>query len=223
MDVVASSITFVSTIISAYNAISGLNQLPQEFQEVERRLPLVDNTLRRIQGQLREELIDDSIESTIRDSLSRCDDFGRKLKDIFDGIQAYDTREGSALVRYKKTLVSKGKQIGKAHRVETLMTGMLTCVKDLADNYIFRLATQDQVAQLASAIDALSHIMSSVTDADFNRASYATSQNIASGGTGNQGIQNGDGAFNNSGGNTIHSNGGPTLLHASGTFNFGKS
>ena len=219
MDIVASSITFISSIISAYRVIDRLNRLPREFREVEQHLPLVSQTLVTIKAQLNSGYIDPPTEDVITRSVTQCDEFGHKLKSIFDDIGAYDKREGSALVRYKNTVVSKGKQLGKAHRVEALMTGMLKCVKDLAENRIFHTATHAQVAELASAIDSLAHIKSSIPDSDFDRMSTSTSQHIASGGTGSQSNQFGDIIY--SGNN--NSGGGPIINSLVGNATFGKT
>ncbi|EPE03594.1 ankyrin repeat protein [Ophiostoma piceae UAMH 11346] len=220
MDIIASSITFVSSIISAYRAIDRLNQLPREFREVEQRLPLVRQTLATINTQLDANHIDTPTETAIARSVTQCDEYGLQLKSIFEDIGAYDKREGSALVRYKNTLVSKGKQLGKAHRVEALMTGMLNCVRDLAENRVFYTATHAQVSKLAIAIDALSHTKSSVPDSDFDKMNTSASQNIGSGGLGSQGNQFGDGTFYNSGGNNNNSGGGPIFNSHVGEVNF---
>ena len=71
-------------------------------------------------------------------------------------------------------------------------------------------ATHSQMAKLNEAVEALSHVESSVPDADMDRAGMNATQNIADHATGNQAVNSGSGTTNaNFGGRNFYSGGGP--------------
>ncbi|KAK7419107.1 hypothetical protein QQZ08_011010 [Neonectria magnoliae] len=116
------------------------------------------------------------------------------LQDIFEEVEkrVKNAKEGSMLDFYRTSLL----RLGKAHRVETLMQGILRGLDALATNRLFKTATQSQMAELKKAIDQLSNVKSSVPDSDLEGS---VAQNIASGGTGNQSIISGQDHKINSG------------------------
>lgn len=103
------------------------------------------------------------------------------LRNILEKV-GQDAKDGSALDIYRTTLL----RLGKAHRVETLMQGILKALQDLAVNQSFRTATQSQMAALKEAVDKLSNVESSVPDSDFVSPLTHNTQHVSAGGVGNQ-------------------------------------
>lgn len=197
LSVIASTIAVVQAISSTYGAIKHLKGIPKEFSEVNLSLPLVQDTLGLASDQLSGVDLDESSRRAIEPVLSDCHAKAIALRDIFQKVdnRKNDTKDGSLIDFYRTILL----RLGKAHRVESLMQGILRGLKALAINQLFRTATQSQIVQLEQAIDRLSSVESSVPDSDFE--SYVTNitQNIAEGGTGNQPINRGHAQHNNFG------------------------
>ncbi|KAG7404322.1 Ankyrin repeat domain-containing protein 50 [Fusarium oxysporum f. sp. rapae] len=182
LSAIASTIAVVQAVSSTYNAIQHLRGLPNEFNEVSRNLPLAKNTLDLVLDQLQGLALDESSKKALQPLVSGCEGKAKMLQDIFEKVEkeAKIAKAGSVLDFYRTSLL----RLGKAHRVETLMRGILKDLDALATNQLFRTATQSQMAQLQEAIDQLSNVESSVPDLGFE--SGVNSQYIASGGTGNQ-------------------------------------
>ncbi|KAG7402611.1 Ankyrin repeat domain-containing protein 50 [Fusarium oxysporum f. sp. rapae] len=182
LSVIASTIAVVQAVSSTYKAIQHLRGLPNEFNEVNRNLPLAKNTLDLVRDQLQGLALDESSKKALQPLVSGCEEKAKMLQDIFEkvGKGAKSAKDGSVLDFYRTSLL----RLGKAHRVETLMRGILKDLDALGTNQLFKTATQSQMAQLKEAIDQLSNVESSVPDTDFE--SGTNSQYIASGGTGYQ-------------------------------------
>ncbi|KAH7108965.1 hypothetical protein EDB81DRAFT_769315 [Dactylonectria macrodidyma] len=182
LSVIASTIAAVQAISSTYKTIQHLRGLPNEFNEVSRNLPLAQDTLGLARDRLQGLDLDDSSKEALQPVVSGCEEKAKMLQDIFEKVEkgAKSAKDGFVLDFYRTSLL----RLGKAHRVETLMRGILKGLDALATNQLFKTATQSQMAQLKEAIDQLSNVESSVPDSDFE--SGTNSQHIASGGTGYQ-------------------------------------
>ncbi|KAH7136903.1 putative ankyrin repeat-containing protein [Dactylonectria estremocensis] len=181
LSVIASTIGIVQGISSTYKAIQHLKGLPDEFDEVNKSLPLAQDTLILARDKLQDLAAGELSIVALQPVVSSCEEKAKKLQVIFEKVEKRerDAKDGSALEFYRATLL----RLGKAHRVETLMRDMLKGLQELATNQLFRTATQSQVALLKDSIDQLSNLESSVPDSDFE---HSMVQNIASGGTGFQ-------------------------------------
>ncbi|KAH7124342.1 WD domain-containing protein [Dactylonectria macrodidyma] len=190
LSIVASTIAVVQAISSTYKAIQHLRGLPNEFNEVNRNLPLVQDTLGLARDQLQGLALDEPSKKAIQPIVSGCEEKAKILQDIFEKVEkgTKKSKDGSVLDLYRTLLL----RLGKAHRVETLMQGILRGLDALATNQLFKTATRSQMAQLKDAIDQLSNVESSVPDSDFE-GSMTNSQNIASGGTGYLSVITGQG------------------------------
>ncbi|KAH7113408.1 WD domain-containing protein [Dactylonectria macrodidyma] len=190
LSVITSTITVVQAISSTYKAIQHLRGLPNEFNEVNRNLPLAQDTLGLARDQLEGLALDESSKKALQPLVSGCEEKAKMLQDIFKKVEkgVKNAEDGSVLNFYRTSLL----RLGKAHRVETLMQGILGGLDALAANQLFRTATQSQMAELKEAIDQLSKVESSVPDSDFE-GSMTNSQNIASGGTGYLSVITGQG------------------------------
>ncbi|KAH7129661.1 putative ankyrin repeat-containing protein [Dactylonectria estremocensis] len=194
LSVIASTIAVVQAISTTYKAIQHLRGLPNEFKEVNRNLPLAQDTLDLARDHLQDLALDESTKKAIQPVVTGCEEKAKMLQDIFEKVEkgVKNAKDGSVLDFYRTSLL----RLGKAHRVETLMQGILRGLNALATNQLFKTATQSQMAQLKEAIDQLSNVKSSVPDSDFEGS---VTQNIASGGTGHQSIISGQDHKINSG------------------------
>ncbi|RSL82714.1 hypothetical protein CEP52_016898 [Fusarium oligoseptatum] len=183
LSIIASTIAIVEAVSSTYKAIQHLRGLPDEFKEVNQNLPLAQDTLALARDHLQGLALDDSSKNAIQPVVSDCKERAKMLQEIFEKVEkrAKNAKDGSVLDFYRTSLL----RLGKAHRVETLMRGILRDLDSLATNQLFKTATQSQTAQLKEAIDQLSNVESLVSDSEFD-SPWTNSQHIASGGTGYQ-------------------------------------
>ncbi|RYP60682.1 hypothetical protein DL771_010422 [Monosporascus sp. 5C6A] len=183
LSVITSTIAVVQAISSSYKAIQHLRGLPDEFNEVNRNLPLAQDTLGLARDQLQGLSLDKSSKEALQPVVCGCEEKAKMLQAIFQKVEkgVKNAKDGSVLDFYRTSVL----RLGKAHRVETLMQGILKGLDALATNQLFRTATQSQMAELKEAIDQLSNVESSVPDSDFENLG-TNSQHIASGGTGFQ-------------------------------------
>lgn len=165
LSIIASTIAIVEAVSLTYKAIQHLRGLPDEFKEVNQNLPLAQDTLALARDHLQGLALDDSSKEAIQSVVSGCEERARMLQEIFKKVEkgAKNAKDGSVLDFYRTSLL----RLGKAHRVETLMRGILRDLDALATNQLFKTATQSQTAQLKEAIDQLSNVESSVPDSAF--------------------------------------------------------
>lgn len=186
-----------------YKTIKDTKDLPAAFHEVNKQLPLAQNTLEKAQqaaeaaasaGNNGLNSLSSEGESMLA-AISTCNKKIEELKKIFR--KARDLREDGHPFRkgYRAVVEKMG---GTNHRVEELMRGILDSVLSLGANQVFRLATRDQVDKINQAIEALDAVEPSVEE---NK--HATGNMFSHTGSGNINSQFGDGdMFNvNSGGN----------------------
>jgi hypothetical protein len=180
--------TIVQAISSTYKEIQHLRGLPHEFSQVNQTLLVAQDTLYLVHDQLRGQALDESSRNDLQPLVSGCEEKAKMLQDIFDNVEkgVKNTKDGSVLDFYRTFLL----RLGKAHRVETLMQGVLRDLNVLGINQLFKTATQSQVVRLEEAVQQLSSVESSVPDSEFG-GSITNTQNIGSGGTGHQVVNNG--------------------------------
>lgn len=172
----------------------------------DRNFPLAEATLILAGDQLQE--LDKSSRNALQTVVSGCEEKAKQLQYIFDKVErgVKDT-DVSVLDLYRTSLL----HLGKAHWVETLMQDILRGLDALAMNRVFRMASQNQIAQQEKALDQLLKVESSVPDSHFEGPETNGTQHNASGATGYQNFNTGPGQFiNNSG-----------KLYQAQTINFG--
>ncbi|SPO04105.1 uncharacterized protein DNG_06788 [Cephalotrichum gorgonifer] len=198
LTILTSTITLVQAISSTYDVIQHLRGLPNEFKEVSRNLPLAQDTLGLARYQLQGRALDESAKKAIQPFVVGCEEKAKMLQNIFEKVERgmQNARHGSVFESYRTSLLP----LGKAHRVEILMQGILGDLDRLATNRLFRTATQSQMTQLKDAIDQLSKVKSSVRDSDFEGAGTNATQNNSSGARGYQYVNSSQGQQFNSGG-----------------------
>ncbi|KAF4633629.1 hypothetical protein G7Y89_g4494 [Cudoniella acicularis] len=188
LSLTVATIAIVQTISSTYNAIRHLKGLPKAFKEVAQDLLLVKETLDLARSQLEASTLDESTQKAIEPIFKSCQEKASALSDIFQEIekrkkQGREVKDWSTLVSFYRTLMLR---MGKTHRVEALMQGMLKGLRALAVHQLFMVATKAQVEKLEKAIRKLSEIEPSLPDSEFETNSTNYTQNISEGGKGNQ-------------------------------------
>ncbi|KAF4962377.1 hypothetical protein FSARC_9543 [Fusarium sarcochroum] len=165
LSAIGSIISVIQAISSAYKAIQHLRGLPHEFDEVARNLPLARDTLGLARDHLQGLALDEPSKNALQPVISKCEEKAKMLQDIFEKVEegTRNARNRSVLDFYRTSLL----RLGKAHRVESLMGGILKDLDALSTNRLFATVTQSQLAQLKDAIDELSHVRSSVSDSEF--------------------------------------------------------
>ncbi|KAJ6784126.1 hypothetical protein PWT90_07276 [Aphanocladium album] len=181
LSIVASTISILEAASATYKVLLRIKGLPKEFAEVERTLPLAEDVLSKVHGAIAR--LDEQSKKAIQPTATDCLERATKLRDILDRLNNDPgTKENGTLDVYRKAL----RRLGKSHRVESLMSGLLKGLDKLAQHQLFGNATQCQVEELQTAIAKLGNIESSIPDSDIEGSSVHMEQNIAQGGSGTQ-------------------------------------
>lgn len=129
---IAGLIGVTEDTIEAYDAIKDLYGLPKAFQAVNKRLLLVEQTLRDAKGLARK--VKSSDAKALETLLESCEDKADKLLEIFKKIGKKSTDEYDF-----STYWSIAAKLGK-HRVEILLDGILGDLGTLAAYGVFQTA-----------------------------------------------------------------------------------
>ncbi|VUC32840.1 unnamed protein product [Clonostachys rosea] len=193
MEAIAATMSTIRVVESTYKAIQRFKGLPKEFEEVNRVLTVAQDTLGLVDEQLKTLNPDESSKKALQSVVRHCEGKAKMLRDIFEKVDKglKDEKFGSVLDSYRASLL----RLGKAHRVEVLMQGILRGLDTLATNQMFKIATQNSIYRLEKAINQLSKVESSVPDSDLESAGTNILNNNSSG-TANQ--------YNLSGHNQTH-------------------
>jgi hypothetical protein len=170
LSIIAGIITIVDSTLSTYSAIREIKGLPKAFEEVERNLSLVKETIEIAQHQLYYNTPSDAEKRAIEPVIKRCECMLDELNKILTKIQKQkkegngETKDWPSLAKFYRKVVIP---MGKAHRVETLMSSIMKNLKALAIHQMFKAATQAQIGKLEEAIKGLSQVEPSIPDSDF--------------------------------------------------------
>jgi hypothetical protein len=170
LSIIAGIITIVDSILSTYSAIREIKGLPKAFEEVEGDLPLVKETLEIAHRQLYYNTPSDAEKRAIEPVIKACESKLVELNKILTRIQKQkkesngETKDWSSLAKFYHKIVVP---MGKAHRVETLMSAMMNSLKALAIHQVFKAATQPQIGKLEEAIQGLLQVEPSIPDSVF--------------------------------------------------------
>ncbi|KAI1176828.1 hypothetical protein F4777DRAFT_234081 [Nemania sp. FL0916] len=172
--VIGTAITIIDATIKVYDAIKDLHGLPDAFREVNRRLPLLKNILTDAGG---EEAKDDtnpmsSHEATsLKEIIDSCNKKVERLCAIFTRIQKSSDRTFSSAYR------SLTLKLGKASRVETLMSDIWKDIDLLMAHRVFKDSTQKHVKEVEQAKQELERVTPSLPDSDFQDTPSPAQQN----------------------------------------------
>jgi len=135
---IAAIIGISESIIKAYDAIKDLRGLPEAFQTVNTRLPIIQQTLQDA-STWAEDIKSDDHAGALKAVLISCKEKIEKLKKIFEEIA--NTSKKKFNLSVYRILIAK---LGKTHLVETLMKDILGDLGTLATHHIFYAAAQKQ-------------------------------------------------------------------------------
>jgi hypothetical protein len=172
LGLIGNIISITETIIEVYDAFKDLHGLPDAFQEVNKRLPLVEQTLQDVKTQWKN--IKSAEEAkAIQTLLTGCQDKSKELERIFNGI-AKSSKDNFVVSAYKSVI---GK-LGKKGRVETLMDDILKDLSVLVAHKVFQEATQKRVETLNKSRQELASVPPSLLDSEFDEKSGGTATQV---------------------------------------------
>lgn len=177
--------------------IEDLENLPDEFIQVNQCFLVAKDTLSYAR---KNATWDESSTDSIQSSATSLEKKAKMLQKIFSQVgeeMENDANDGSVLDCYRDILL----KLGKSYRVEVLMLGLLKDLIALFTKELLRAENYMKFDELKEAIDTMSQVESSVSDDDFRTSGANFTQNVASGGTGNQSYYGGRGhhVFNGNG------------------------
>ncbi|EWG38466.1 hypothetical protein FVEG_14892 [Fusarium verticillioides 7600] len=148
---ITATIRTVEIILDIYKVLKDTESLPEAFNKVVKRLPLVQSNFPTIARSISTDADEENYQA-IRSTMKKCKVKAEHWKEIFDAVASW---EGTiSLGRYKMATWRSG----KINRVEVLTREMLEDVGFLVENRSVQVATQPRVALLDEAIDDLSRM-----------------------------------------------------------------
>ena len=157
---IAAIIEITTAIAKVFNAIKDLEGLPNAFQEVNKRLPIVEITLQSARTHAKKTPDDQA--QALETLLDNCKDKANSLLAIFKQI---DKAKGKPFLSvYLRLALNNG---GKEGRVETLMGDIMKDVQALISYRVFQTATQSELEDLEKAIMELAQVEPSLPDSVF--------------------------------------------------------
>ncbi|EPS29816.1 hypothetical protein PDE_04766 [Penicillium oxalicum 114-2] len=179
-------IAIIDATIKIYSAVSDVSGLPEAFRDTSTRLPLVRETLQSALQNLEMSDPEDSLYQAIKPVLDGCEQKASRLEELFRTV--IPSASASRMERYLRAV----RTLGKGSLVESLMQGMLRDVQLLAHNRVMKLATDEQLGELARAEDEVSAIPPSLPPQCL--------RSISNYGPGIQNVNTGGGTQNNNNG-----------------------
>ena len=169
---VVNIISVAETIAQVYSAIKDLHGLPDAFREVNKRLPLVEQTLGDVKSQtanIKSAEEAKAMLTLLKSSQGKI----KELETIFNEI-AKNSKDNFMVSVYKSVIA----KLGKKGRVETLMDGILKDLGVLVAHHVFQTSTQKHVEDLDKARKELAKVTPSLADSEFDeKGSNATQIN----------------------------------------------
>ncbi|KAK4076921.1 uncharacterized protein Triagg1_3888 [Trichoderma aggressivum f. europaeum] len=177
--------------------IEDLDNLPDEFIQVNQCFPVTGETLSYAR---KNTAWDESSTGVVQPLATSLEKKAKMLQKIFSQVgkeMENDSNDGSVLDCYRDTLL----KMGKSYRVEVVMLGLLQDLDTLFTRDLLKAEDYMKFDELKEAIDTMSQVESSVSDDEFKTSGANFTQNVASGGTGNQSYYGGRGhhVFNGNG------------------------
>lgn len=155
---ISGSITILETIEKLYNGIQRWNDALPAFQTAAQQLPLAHEILRTVERRINESNPDDEMCKALKTISIPCKEKCTRLETIFQKVAAKP--DASRLQRYYSAV----RQMGVENRVEILMRDILKDVQLMAGNHAVQAATEEQLSQVAKAIQRLTDVPSSLPE-----------------------------------------------------------
>ncbi|OBS25981.1 hypothetical protein FPOA_06511 [Fusarium poae] len=170
---IGSVVGIVQFIGEVSNALKNAKDLPEAFQEVGDRIALVRDILQNVERHI-DGTAGDGTYQAIKAILENCKDKASQLEKIFQAVAPSD--KTPRLKRYALAV----KSLGKGKRVEVLAKGMIEDTQLLVLEHAAQAATEDQLANLADAVEVLSEMEPSLPEEEsISQTHYGSGDNIA--------------------------------------------
>ncbi|KAF0315645.1 ankyrin repeat protein [Colletotrichum asianum] len=166
-------VAIIDTTIAAYDAIRDLDGLPEAFEEVNNRLPLVQEIFKEAREKTKN-ATSSSETAAMKKVLKSSEGKLQKLQKIF--LKIAGTQESGAdnfVVSVYQTLVNK---FGKKSRVESLMQDILKDLATLTAYAVFEDATKKRAEELGNAAQMLESVPPSLEESDLDDNTGVRSQ-----------------------------------------------
>ena len=155
---ISAIIGIIDASIKIYDSARKDAKLPETFQTVGRRLPVILDTLQTCKTQL--DPIKASITADVCEALEQilegCDEKARKLREIFEKIIP------SGNNRWEKRYLKVMKRMGKGSKVEELMLSITEDVQVVVNHHTVKSAKPEQNVELSKIIEEMKSVESSV-------------------------------------------------------------
>jgi hypothetical protein len=179
---ISAIITLLDASIKVYDNARNDMKLPETFNSVRRRLPVILHILQTCEKDL--EPCKDSMPSDTCEALEKvldaCKEKGRKLREIFEEVipGENDTWEK----RYAKVI----RRLGKGNKVEELMVTLTQDVQLIVNHHAVNSATPEQNSELKTIFQEMESVKSLTTEEEhsaltFHSGGGAQSNNVNSG------------------------------------------
>ncbi|KAI7973072.1 hypothetical protein EIK77_004349 [Talaromyces pinophilus] len=179
---ISAVIGILDASIKICNSARNDKKLPETFETIGRRLPIILETLQTCKDHL--EPIKDSIPADVCEALEKildaCDEKAGKLREIFEKVipGEQDTWEK----RYLKII----RRFGKGNKVEELMISITQDVQLIVNNHAVKSVKPEQSAELENIIKEMKSVKSSIPEEEnsgmaFNSGGGAQTNNVNSG------------------------------------------
>ncbi|EFR04564.1 ankyrin repeat protein [Nannizzia gypsea CBS 118893] len=182
LNTISATLALVGTVQAAYQTLDKISNLPNAFNEIKARLPLVDPLLNDAMDALNDTTLSEEETKAILAVITPCNEAAVKMNCIFREVRSKCEKDQNArswdIVSplYHKALRGKG-----AHRAEKLMRTIFQGLEEMAQQRVFKTAMQKDVKALEEAIEGLSKVEPSLPDADFEAGGTNVTQNNATG------------------------------------------
>lgn len=158
LGLISATITIVDGATQVYQAAGNVKGLPEAFGEVDKRLPLVQDILRRAKESVERGDVDNQTCKAVEPVITSCKQKADKLHHLFQ--EVLPAQGASRKERYLKAI----KTLGKGNRVEQLMKGTLEDVQLLTGDRGMMTATSADIDRLVEAVQEISALPPSLDD-----------------------------------------------------------
>lgn len=167
---ISAVISLLDASIKVYDSARNDLKLPETFEIIRRRLPVILDTLETCKNHMeaKENSIPEDVCEALDNTLDSCDKKARNLREMFEKIMP--GQSDTWRKRYLKALRS----LGKGNKVENLMVGLAEDVQLIVNHDAVRSANQQQNVGLEDIITEMESVISSVPDEESSTMSFSS-------------------------------------------------
>ena len=167
LGLISSTIAIIDASKKVYEAAKDTKGLPEAFREVAGRLPIVETILGSAKQNIGGGQVNNDSCKGVKHVVEDCEEKAKNLKELFDKV--FPGEDASRMERYRKAV----KVLGKGHRVEKLMQGILQDVNLLAGEKGINSTSKAQQEQILKAITDIAAVSPSIPDHEFQEPGIA--------------------------------------------------